>query len=315
MAWVLALGFPVALLLAGFGGYALARQALAPVDAMTHKAERISAERLNQRITVENPKDELGKLATVFNSMLSRLEAAFNQLRRFTADASHELRTPLTAIRSVGEVALQDQRSLAEYRDVIGSMLEEVDRLTRLVESLLVLSRADAGQVQLQRADISLLALAQEATALVEVLAEEKGQRIAVEGDARAVVSVDRLILRQAIVNLVDNAIKYSPAESLISVQARPSDNNHAILEVTDQGPGVPPEHRSHIFDRFYRMDAARAREWGGAGLGLSIARWAVEAHGGEIGLRSEGARGSTFWIRLPRAGASEERKNIGGVR
>jgi heavy metal sensor kinase len=309
MAWVLALGFPVALLLAGFGGYALARKALAPVDAMTHKAERISAERLSQRITVENPKDELGKLATVFNSMLSRLEAAFNQLRRFTADASHELRTPLTAIRSVGEVALQDQRSPAEYRDVIGSMLEEVDRLTRLVESLLVLSRADAGQVQLQRADISLLALAQEAIALVEVLAEERRQRIAVEGDARAVVSVDRLILRQAIVNLVDNAIKYSPAEGLISVQARVSDNSHAILEVTDQGPGVPPEHRSHIFDRFCRMDAARAREWGGAGLGLSIARWAVEAHGGEIGLRSEGARGSTFWIRLPKAGVSGESK------
>ena len=309
MAWVLILGFPIALLLAGLGGYALARKALAPVDAMTQKADRISAERLNQRIVVENPNDELGKLATVFNSMLSRLEAAFNQLRRFTADASHELRTPLTAIRSVGEVALQDQKSPAEYRDAIGSMLEEVDRLTRLVESLLVLSRADAGQVQLQRADVSLLALAQEATALVEVLAEEKRQRIALEGDTRAVVSVDRLILRQAIVNLVDNAIKYSPADSQILVQARASDDGHATLEVTDQGPGVPPEHLSHIFDRFYRTDAARARQWGGAGLGLSIARWAVEAHGGEIGLRSEGARGSTFWIRLPGVGASDESK------
>ncbi len=304
MTWVLILGFPIALLLAGFGGYALARKALAPVDAMTHKAERISAEGLNQRIEVENPNDELGNLATVFNSMLSRLEAAFNQLRRFTADASHELRTPLTAMRSVGEVALQDQKTASEYRDVIGSMLEEVDRLTRLVESLLVLSRADAGHVQLQRADISLLALAQESIALVEVLAEEKRQRIALEGDAAAVVSVDRLILRQAIVNLVDNAIKYSPVDSQILVRAHSSSNGDATLEVTDHGPGVPPEHRSHIFDRFYRMDAARAREWGGAGLGLSIARWAVESHGGEIGLRSEGAHGSTFWIRLPKAGA-----------
>jgi signal transduction histidine kinase len=122
-------------------------------------------------------------------------------------------------------------------------------------------------------------------------------------------VSVDRLILRQAIVNLVDNAIKYSPAGSQILVQASASDNGHAILEVTDEGSGVPPEHRSHIFDRFYRMDAARAREWGGAGLGLSIARWAVEAHGGEIGLCSEGSRGSTFWIRLPRLGVLDERK------
>jgi len=309
MVWVLALGFPMALLLAGFGGYALARKALGPVDAMTDKAERISAERLNQRLAVENPHDELGKLASVFNAMLSRLEAAFNQLRRFTADASHELRTPLTAIRSVGEVALQDQKSPAEYRDVIGSMLEEVDRLTRLVESLLVLSRADAGHVHLQRADISFLALAQEARALVEVLAEEKRQHIAVEGDTRPLVSVDRLILRQAIVNLVDNAIKYSPADSRILVYVCASDNGHATLEVTDQGPGVPPEHSSHIFDRFYRMDAARSRVWGGAGLGLSIARWAVEAHGGEIGVRSAGAQGSTFWIRLPSIGASDSNR------
>ncbi len=309
MVWVLALGFPMALLLAGFGGYALARKALGPVDAMTDKAERISAERLNQRLAVENPHDELGKLASVFNAMLSRLEAAFNQLRRFTADASHELRTPLTAIRSVGEVALQDQKSPAEYRDVIGSMLEEVDRLTRLVESLLVLSRADAGHVHLQRADISFLALAQEASALVEVLAEEKRQHIAVEGDTRPLVSVDRLILRQAIVNLVDNAIKYSPADSRILVYVCASDNGHATLEVTDQGPGVPPEHSSHIFDRFYRMDAARSRVWGGAGLGLSIARWAVEAHGGEIGVRSAGAQGSTFWIRLPSIGASDSNR------
>lgn len=304
IAWVLALGFPIALLLAGFGGYALARKALAPVDAMTVDAERISAERLSQRLPVENPHDELGKLASVFNAMLGRLEAAFNQLRRFTADASHELRTPLTSIRSVGEVALQHQRSPAEYRDVIGSMLEEVDRLTRLVESLLVLSRADAGHIKLERADVSLLALAQEAIALVEVLAEERRQHIGVEGDAKSVVSADRLILRQAIVNLVDNAIKYSPAEGRILVRVFSSDNGHATLEVIDQGPGVPAEHRLHIFDRFYRTDSARAREWGGAGLGLSIARWAVEVHGGEIGVHSEESCGSTFWIRLPSLGS-----------
>lgn len=306
MAGVLTLGFPIALLLAGFGGYALARKALGPVDAMTVEAERISAEQLNQRLPIENPHDELGKLASVFNAMLGRLETAFNQLRRFTADASHELRTPLTAIRSVGEVALQGQKSPPEYKDAIGSMLEEVDRLTRLVESLLVLSRADAGHVQLERTEISLLALAQEAVGLVEVLAEEKRQQIAVEGETRPIVFVDRLILRQAIVNLVDNAIKYSPADSRILVCIRAFDNGHATLEVVDQGPGVPPEHRSHIFGRFYRTDAARAREWGGAGLGLSIARWAVEAHGGEIGVRSEEASGSTFWIRLPRVAPSD---------
>lgn len=148
---VLLLGFPIALLLAGVGGYALAQKALAPIDRMAIQTQKISAERLTDRLSVENPDDELGKLASVFNAMLARLQAAFDQLRRFTADASHELRTPLTAIRSVGEVALQEQKSPAEYRDVIGSMLEEVDRLTRLVESLLTLSRADAGHVQLQR--------------------------------------------------------------------------------------------------------------------------------------------------------------------
>jgi len=203
-------------LLAGFVGYALARKALAPVDSMANQTKRISAERLGDRLSIENSQDELGKLGTVFNDMLGRLQAAFDQLRRFTSDASHELRTPLSAIGSVGEVALQDQRSPAEYRDVIGSMLEEVDRLTRLSERLLALSRADAGHVQLQREDIPLVRLAKEASSVVEVLAEEKQQQIDIEGDANLVVSVDRLILRQAIVNLLDNAIKYSPSGSQI---------------------------------------------------------------------------------------------------
>src|SRR5438552_5846468 len=164
---VLLVALPVALVLAGFGGFALARKALAPIDAMAHQAERISAERLNERLPIENPEDELGHLARAFNATLARLEAAFDQLRRFTADASHELRTPLTAIRSVGEVALQTPKSATEYRDVIGSMLEETDRLTRLVDSLLTLSRADAGHIHVQRTDISLLGLAQEASSLV----------------------------------------------------------------------------------------------------------------------------------------------------
>src|SRR5437667_4043461 len=202
---VLLLGFPIAVLLAGFGGYALARKALAPIDSMATQAKAISAERLGDRLTIENSQDELGKLGTVFNDMLGRLQtafdqlrrftsellqAAFDQLRRFTADASHELRTPLTAMRSVGEVALQDQRSPVEYRDVIGSMLEEVDRLTRLAESLLALSRADTGHIQLQREVIPLLQLAREASSVVEVLAEEKRQRIDIEGDANLDVSV-----------------------------------------------------------------------------------------------------------------------------
>lgn len=304
---VLALALPASLLLAGVGGYALARKSLAPVDAMAQEADRISAEKLDQRLPVENPHDELGKLARVFNAMLGRLESAFNQLRRFTADASHELRTPLTSIRSVGEVALQDQKTPAEYEEAIGSMLEEVDRLTRLVESLLVLSRADAGQVPLHRTEFSLVSMAREARSLVEVLAEEKQQRVTVEGDAVAAVTADRLILRHAIVNLLDNAIKNAPSGSEITIRVRSQNHGRARLEVIDHGPGVPPEHRAHIFERFYRVDGARTREWGGTGLGLSIARWAVEAHGGEIGVECHEAGGSTFWIDLAAVPASEE--------
>lgn len=296
---VLLLGFPIAVVLAGFGGYALARKALSPIDSMATQAKKISAERLGDRLSIENSEDEVGKLGTVFNDMLGRLQAGFDQLRRFTSDASHELRTPLTAIRSVGEVALQDQRSPAEYRDVIGSMLEEVDRLTRLVESLLALSRADAGHVQLQREDIALLRLAEEASSVVEVLAEEKQQQIDIAGDANLLVSVDRLILRQALVNLLDNAIKYSPPESRILVRVQSGGDQQVFLEVIDQGPGIPREHQSHIFDRFYRVDKARTREWGGAGLGLSITRWAVEVHGGDITLESEEGHGSKFRVSL----------------
>jgi heavy metal sensor kinase len=310
---VLLLGFPIAVLLAGVGGYALARKALAPIDSMATQARTISAEKLGDRLSIENPEDELGKLGTVFNAMLGRLQAAFDQLRRFTADASHELRTPLTAIRSVGEVALQDQRSSAEYRDVIGSMLEEVDRLTRLAESLLSLSRADAGHIQLQREDMPLLRLAKEASSVVEVLAEEKRQSIDIEGDANLVVSADRLILRQAIINLLDNAIKYSPPGSHILVRVQGGGDKQVFLEVIDQGPGIPAEHQPYVFDRFFRVDKARTREWGGAGLGLSITRWAVEAHGGGITLESEKGHGSTFRVSLPLAKASSTSSSKGG--
>jgi heavy metal sensor kinase len=297
---VLLLGFPIAVLLAGFGGYALARKALSPIDSMATQATKISAERLGDRLSIENPEDELGKLGTVFNDMLGRLQAAFDQLRRFTSDASHELRTPLTAIRSVGEVVLQDERSPAEYRDAIGSMLEEVDRLTRLSESLLALSRADAGHIQLQQEEIFILRLAEEARSVVDVLAEEKRQRIDIEGDANLLISVDRLILRQAIINLLDNAIKYSPTESRILVRVQSGGNEQVFLDVVDRGPGIPGEHQPYVFDRFYRVDKARTREWGGAGLGLSITRWAVEAHGGAITLNSKEGHGSTFRISLP---------------
>jgi heavy metal sensor kinase len=299
---VLLLAFPLVVSLAGLGGYALARKALAPIDTMTNQTQKISAERLSERLSIENPDDELGKLASVVNAMLERLQRAFEQLRRFTADASHELRTPLTAIRSVGEVALQEPAIPSEYRDVMGSMLEEVEHLTRLSDSLLELSRADAGQVHLQRTDIALLTVAQEANSMVEVLAEEKGQSINITGDPNIIVSADRLLLRQAIANLLDNAIKYSPPNSEVTIQVHLGSGNRAWLDITDQGPGIPSEHQPYVFDRFYRVDPARSRELGGVGLGLSITRWAVEAHGGEITLMSKEGQGATFRVFLPLA-------------
>jgi heavy metal sensor kinase len=293
------LGLPAAVTVAGIGGHWLALRALSPLDRMARQAEGLTAESLGSRLTIDNPEDELGHLARVFNLSLARIEESFAQLRRFTADASHELRTPLTAIRAVGEVALQGDQSPARYREAIGSMLEEVDRLSRLVETLLLLSRADAG-VEIQRQDLGLFEWVRDTALLLEALAEEKAQRIDVQGDPSIRLEANPLLVRQAFTNLIDNAVKYAPRESVISIVVRRNGDAEAVVDVTDQGPGIAPEHASHVFDRFYRVDDARSRDDGGAGLGLSIARWAVEVHGGRIQLRSEIGKGSTFSVVLP---------------
>lgn len=302
---VLLLGVPVAVLGAGIGGYLLARRALAPVDRMAGQARRITADRLSERLPVVNPDDELGRLATVFNETLGRLERSFEELRRFTADASHELRTPLTALRSVGEVGLRTHRDPEEYRQIIGSMLEEAERLGGLVDSLLMLSRADAGQVPLRRADVDLGEAAREVAQQWSVLAEEKGQALTVEVSGPVPARVDRVVFRQALVNLVDNAIKHSPEGAAITVTAAVGPAGPTVA-VSDTGPGIPEEHRDHIFDRFYRVDKGRSRQLGGTGLGLAIARWAVEAHGGRLTFAPRPGGGSTFRITLPPAGEEE---------
>jgi heavy metal sensor kinase len=307
---VLLVGLPVALGIAGLGGYGLAVRALLPLENMARRAEKINAENLGDRLPVENPQDELGHLARVFNDALARLERSFEQLRRFTADASHELRTPLTAIRTVGEVGLQQDGDTWHYRDVIGSMLEEANGLTRLVDSLLTISRADSGHIQLNRTTFALLTAAREATTLMEVLAEEKGQRLTVEGDRIVAVYADRVIVRQAIVNLIDNAVKYSPRGGTISVRVALS-RNAAAVEVQDSGPGIPAEHREHVFERFYRVDKGRSRESGGAGLGLAIVKWAVEAHGGEVTLACGANGGCTFAMTFPVSTSDEVSRQL----
>ena len=300
---VLVLGLPLVVGLAGVGGYVMARRALTPIDHLAADARRITAERLHERLSVANEHDEIGRLAAVINETFARLEFSFDQLRRFTADASHELRTPLSVIRGTGEMALRETRTAAEYKDSIGSMLEEVDRLTRLVDTLLRLSRGDAGTVRLSPVVVDLGELARDVASSLGVLAEERRQRLHIVVTQTVRVSADRLVLRDALTNVLDNAIKYGPAGSTIGVHVD-GDARDAAVTVIDEGPGIPAEHRSRIFDRFYRVDQGRSREMGGTGLGLAIAKWAVEANGGRISLEHTGT-GSAFRIVLPRVVAS----------
>ena len=296
---VLVLGLPVIVALAGVGGYLLATRALSPIDHLAAETRRITADRLHERLSVPNQYDEIGRLAAVINDMFARLESSFGQLRRFTADASHELRTPLSVIRGIGELGLGETRSPSEYKEAMGSMLEEVDRLTHLVDTLLRLSRGDAGTARLSREVVDLGDMARDVTLSLNILAEERRQRLQVTSADGVHVSADRLVLRDAITNVVDNAIKYGPSGSTIDVHVK-ANAQWATLTVTDRGPGIPPEHRARIFDRFYRIDEGRSREMGGSGLGLAIAKWAVEANGGDIALDASGS-GSVFRISLPR--------------
>jgi heavy metal sensor kinase len=297
IAAVLAFGLPAAVALSAAGGYLIARRSLAPVAQMVARARQITAESLGGRLPVPNPHDELGQLASVFNATLGRLENSFTELRRFTADASHELRTPLTALRAVGEAALGagDAKTL---REALASMLEETRRLSDLVDALLLLARADAGGVVPCVEPVELASLVGEVRETLLVLAEEKRQRIDLTAPPLA-LRADRELLRLALMNLVHNAIRYSPEGGAIGLRVGRRASN-AVVEVIDQGPGIAAEHQQKVFERFYRVDKARARASGGAGLGLAIARWAVERQGGRIELESQPGQGSLFRLVLP---------------
>lgn len=297
---------PAAILIAGFFVYRITQSALAPLSSMVHRAKVITAAQLNERLPVGDQEDELAATARAFNDLLARLEASFAQLRRFTADASHELRTPLSSLRSMGEVCLQKRRSAEEYRDTIGSMLEEVRRLTQLVESLLQIARADSGQIALQFEVAELGAVLDEAVAVVEILAEEKQQAIEVHCAAELWARIDRGILRQVLVNIIDNAIKYSPAGASIRVRAAAEGERTATICIADQGPGIARADQARIFDRFYRTDEGRSTGAGGYGLGLAIAKWGVDVHQGSIELDPASTEGACFCIRLPRADAPQ---------
>jgi heavy metal sensor kinase len=298
---------PVGLALAATGGAITARAALARLDTISRTTRRISAEGLGQRLPRDGTGDELDHLTETLNEMLTRLEAAFAEIRRFSADAAHELRTPLTALRGGLEVALRTERTAHEYREVIVSGLEDVERLIGLSEDLLLLTRSSAGAgVKMVPVDPEPLVLDVLDTALRLAANRGVGVRMAQgfppAGDTAMTVMGDGMALRRALLNLVENALKYTAPGGVVELSLV-RDGPAAVIAVRDTGVGIAPENVERIFEPFVRLDAARARETGGVGLGLAITRSIVTAHGGRLTVESTPNRGSTFAIRLPLAG------------
>ncbi|HYC55623.1 MAG TPA: ATP-binding protein [Candidatus Binatia bacterium] len=296
------LASPMAALLAAIGGYSMAKQSLAPVAAMAERARRITSQSLSQRLPAPSPHDELGQLAGVFNETLQRLEDSFTALRRFTADASHELRTPLTALRAVGEVALRDAENPAAMREALGSMLEESARLDDILDALLTLARAEASGAPPHAEAIDVSSLLGEIRGSLAILASDRGQRVDVSCRGDVVARANRALLRQAVMNLLHNAIRHGVANSVIELSGRRGSNGDVIIEVADQGPGIAEEHQTRIFERFFRVDKARSRTEGGVGLGLAITKLFIEQQGGEVELESAPGKGSRFRIMLAAA-------------
>ena len=290
---------PIALLLAGGGGWLLARRALKPVDRMAEAARRISAEHLAERLADPGGEDELSKLAQTLNEMLSRLDESFNQIRQFSADASHELQTPLTILKGEMEVALRSPRSPEEYQRILKSALEEIDRIARLVEGLLLLARADAGVLRMDRKTVDLSQVVEEIYEQGKVLAAARDINLLLGQMEPTLIQGDAERLRRLLLNLMDNGIKYTPAGGRVTLSLQ-REGEWARLKVEDTGIGLSPEDQERIFERFYRSAEARSRSEGGYGLGLCIAKSIAEAHGGRIEVNSTPGLGSTFAVLLP---------------
>jgi heavy metal sensor kinase len=291
-------GLPATLLITGLGGFFLAKNSLSSVVDMSNQAKRISATNLQERLEVSNPKDELGQLAAVFNELLARLEHSFVSMREFMADASHELRTPLAIIRGESDVALSQDRTNKEYKDSLAVIQDEAGRLSRIVDDLMALAYADAGQHPLKFEEFYLNDLVEETCRAMQVLAMKKGVHMTIEPSEDFVFRGDEDMLRRLLLNLLDNAVKYTPAGGQVAVKLA-TEKQGAKITVTDTGIGIPAEAAPHIFERFYRVDKARSRADGGSGLGLSIAKWVAEAHQGSINLISQPGYGSTFTVLL----------------
>ena len=305
----IAIAIPITLMLAWVGGSFLARRSLAPMVAMREQASRIGASTLAERLPIARPSDEVGQLAGVFNDLLARLEQSFAQQRQFMADASHELRTPVAVVQHEASVALSKApRTAAEYEDSLQVVQRAARRLRRIVDDLFLLARADAGELPVRHDPVYLDEIVNTVARELLSLAESRG--IVLESDASVEVPAegDEALLHRLLVNLVDNAIKYSHAGARVAVRLTVLAKDYRIT-VEDTGPGIPPDLHPRIFDRFVRADAARSHDGdsatSGAGLGLAIARWIAEAHGGTLELVRSSPQGSLFELRLPKPSGS----------
>jgi heavy metal sensor kinase len=295
----LALGLPLAVVIITAGGYLLVRRALTPVEQITCAAERITQFNLSGRLPVAQTGDELERLSVSLNRMITRLDDAFQNSKRFVADASHDLRTPLTILRGELENFAEDARLDSELRDRVGSMLEEVVHLGKIVEQLFTLSRLDAGEAQTEWTRFDLAELAQTTAEQMNLLAVDKDISISCDANQPVSVKGNRVRLKQVIVNLLDNAIKYTPEKGAIQLRVH-GVNGHAVLEVEDNGIGIPSDALSYIFERFFRVDQARSADSESAGLGLSIVKSICIAHGAEVEAQSTVGNGSCFRVKLP---------------
>jgi len=294
----LIIAVPLALALAAAGGIFLARRALKPVDKIAQTAREIGESDLSQRINV-NTKDELGRLAATLNEMIGRLEKAFQRQKQFTGDASHELRTPLAVIEAESTLALQKERPSSDYQRSLEIISQESRQMSSLIDQLLTLARADAGKEQWNFTEVNLGKLISNLSADVEVLCQEKGLSLRLGKTKDLVVKGDEAKLRELFMNLLDNAISYTPAPGTVSVSFR-REEQMAVVAIMDTGIGIPAEEMPFIFERFYRVDKSRSRAEGGSGLGLAICRHIAETHGGKIEVESKVGAGSTFSVWLP---------------
>jgi heavy metal sensor kinase len=303
---ILAYVIPLALLLAGLGGWFVARRSLSPVVAMAERARKIGVENLSERLPVSNPGDELGRLAATFNELLARLDASLNQQRQFMADASHELRTPVATARTAAGVALQQpHREEADYRETLQIIEQQTARLSRIVDDLFTLARADAGSAPVRATPMYLDEVVDEVVRAARVLASARDIAIEPEAVRSASFVGDEDLIRRMIVNLLDNAVRYAPDGGTVRITLDQAGAGYR-MSISDNGAGIPSDVQPYIFERFYRGDPAQARSAAGdngAGLGLALARWIAQIHGGDVTLASSSASGSTFTISLPHRG------------